>query len=112
MPRLDFYQDQEHFVTVRLEDDEVMIGRGPECAIQLPALEVSRIHAVICRDDDGGHLIHDRSWNGTRLNFQRVEEPTRLVAGDRIYIEDYVLIYQPDEEPAEDLAQGETLLHS
>jgi pSer/pThr/pTyr-binding forkhead associated (FHA) protein len=109
MPRLDFYFDQKHLVTIRLSADQLLIGRDPDCDIQLPDEKVSRIHAVITAEG-AGHVLHDRSWNGTRLNLGRIEDPTPLAAGDRITIEDIVIFYQPDEAPVEELELGETVL--
>ncbi len=39
-----------------------------------------------------------------------LEEPTRLSPGDRIYIEDHVVIFQPDDVPPETLTRDETKL--
>lgn len=109
MPRLDFYADYKLFVKIRLEESDVLIGRSEECTVQLPDERVSRRHAVI-RKDDGGYTIEDLSRNGTRVNARMVHEATPLAPGDRIYIERFVIVYQPDDAPVADLSQHSTVM--
>jgi len=45
------------------------------------------------------------------FNAQMIQDRTPLRAGDRIYIENYVLIFQPDETPPESLEEERTTLH-
>lgn len=98
MPRLDFYVNYKLFVKVKLETTDVMVGRSSECTVQLPDERVSRRHAVI-RKSGESYTIEDCSTHGTRVNDHLVSAPTVLQAGDRIYIENYVIIYQPDDAP-------------
>ncbi len=109
MPRLDFYLDLEPVLRVRLRERAILVGRGTDCDIQLSGDRVSRHHARI-EPRDGAYWIEDTSVNGTRLNAAMLEERTRLDPGDRIYIEDYVVIFQPDHVPPETLEQDETTL--
>lgn len=111
MPRLDFYINYERFVTFKLGDAGVMIGRAADCDVQLPAEAVSRHHTRILSTDDGGFAIEDLSTNGTRVNAAMIEGRTPLQPGDRIYIEDYVLIFQADDVPPENLDLERTTLH-
>jgi pSer/pThr/pTyr-binding forkhead associated (FHA) protein len=105
LPRLDFYADFELFVKLKLEERDVVVGRGDDCTVQLPDERVSRRHAVIRREADGSYVIEDRSRNGTRVNATMLETPRRLEPGDRIYIERFVIIFQPDDQPPEDLSE-------
>lgn len=109
MPRLDFYLDQEHIVAVRLREASILIGRSPRCDIRLPSDSVSREHARILVGPAGDYLIEDLSTNGTRVNARVIESRTLLGPGDRIYIEDYVIIYQPDDVEPIQLDAGSTL---
>ena len=111
MPRLDFYVDFSRFVGFRLGAISVVIGRAGDCDIQLAAATVSRHHTRVLPTADGGYAIEDLSSNGTRVNAQMIQERTPLRAGDRIYIENYVLIFQPDETPPESLEEERTTLH-
>ncbi len=110
MPRLDFYNDYKLFVKIKLGEQGILIGRGGDCDVQLPDERVSRHHARIEPRDGGSYWIEDRSVNGTRLNASMLEERTRLSPGDRIYIEDFVLIFQPDHVSPETLTRKETKL--
>jgi pSer/pThr/pTyr-binding forkhead associated (FHA) protein len=109
MPRLDFYIDQKLFLKIKLGGGEALLGRGTDCQVQLPREHVSRRHAVI-RPVGEQYEVENLSANGTRLNARMVESPTVLAAGDRIYIHDYVIIYQPDEATSEELEGERTLL--
>ncbi len=109
MPRLDFYIDQKLFLKIKLGTGEVLLGRGSDCQVQLPREHVSRRHAVI-RPVGDGYELENLSANGTRLNAAMVDAPRNLAGGDRLYIHDYVIIYQPDDAPSEDLEGKPTLL--
>lgn len=62
-----------------------VVGRGSACDLVLADLTVSRLHAELRRDADGGWLIVDLgSLNGTRLNGWRLVGPARARAGDEI----------------------------
>ena len=58
---------------------------------------MSRQHARILMGAGGDHLLEDLSTNGTRVNAKVIDRRALLVPGDRIYIGDYILIYQPVE---------------
>jgi len=110
MPRLDFYTDYKLFVKIKLGEKGILLGRGGDCDVQLPDERVSRHHARIESPETDGYWIEDLSVNGTRLNAAMLEERTRLHPGDRIYIEDFVVIFQPDDVPPETLEKDETTL--
>ena len=111
MPRLDFYIEFKRFVSFKLGDTGVLIGRAGDCDIQLPSEAVSRHHTRIQPIGSGTYSIEDMSTNGTRVNAAMIEGRTPLNPGDRIYIEDYVLIHQVDEAPPETLDDESTTLH-
>ena len=110
MPRLDFYSDYSLFVKIKVSTSDVAIGRSEECTVQLPDDHVSRIHAVIKSDAQGGHVVEDHSSNGTRVNGDMVESSQTLEPGDRIYISRFVIIYQPDDAPVEQLDRDATVM--
>lgn len=111
MPRLDFYFQQKRIVTIKLNEASILIGRGSESDVQLPSETVSRQHARILVGGAGDHRVEDLSTNGTRLNDQFMDRPKLLTPGDRIYIEDYTIIYQGDDTPPEKLeASDQTVL--
>lgn len=110
MPRLDFYSDFKLFVKIQLGAGEILLGRANDCQIQLPLERVSRQHAAIRPTGEGGYEIENLSANGTRLNATMLENPAGLSPGDRIYIADYCIIYQPDDAPSEKISQKRTIV--
>ena len=64
--------------------DDVLIGRHPECGVQLESNAVSRRPARVFVEG-GGYAIEDLgSGNGTFVNGQKIEGPTQLKPQDRI----------------------------
>ncbi|MDD9934499.1 MAG: FHA domain-containing protein [Myxococcales bacterium] len=65
-----------------------LIGRDPECDIQLVDREASRKHACVLEQDDGSILLRDlASQNGTRVGGESVREAL-LSIGDEVEIGD------------------------
>lgn len=83
-----------------LQDEPVELGRTPNpdhrASIQLDAPTVSRLHATIYSDGKGGHILQDRSTNGTFVNGNRLEKRQLLQRGDTIQIGPYILLYTGD----------------
>jgi sigma-B regulation protein RsbU (phosphoserine phosphatase) len=63
---------------------ETVIGRLPECDIQLNSNMVSRKHAHVLLEDGKSFIEDMGSGNGTFLNGQKIEGKTPLKTGDRI----------------------------
>jgi pSer/pThr/pTyr-binding forkhead associated (FHA) protein len=110
MPRLDFYANFKLFVKLRLGGKDVLIGRGNDCDIQLANELVSRHHAKIERDVNGAYVISNLSPNGTRVNAAMLDQPQPLKPGDRIYIENAIMIFQPDEAESEEIETKRTVM--
>jgi pSer/pThr/pTyr-binding forkhead associated (FHA) protein len=102
MARLDFYVNYELQTSIKLESREVVLGRAPNCAVQIPDPEVSRRHAVIY-NDNATHSIENMGANGTRINGRAIDTRHQLEPGDVIFIASHILVYQPDDVPAEQL---------
>ncbi len=67
-----------------LDTDEVVLGRLPECDIQLQSNMVSRKHARVVRQGTK-YLLEDMgSGNGSFINGRRIEEATELHHDDRV----------------------------
>jgi two-component system, cell cycle response regulator len=67
-------------------DRSVTMGRDPKVELPLQDEGISRRHCRV-RPEDDHYLVEDlKSTNGTLLNGQLVLEPTKLKAGDRIYL--------------------------
>lgn len=66
--------------------EEVTIGRAPECDIVIPVRWISRLHARI-RRQTGQFVIEDaESKNGVFINGQRIITPRSLEDGDIIQL--------------------------
>lgn len=105
MARLYFYSKHEHemFDRIVLGEREITLGRGRTCNVLLPDAHVSRVHAVIRPCSPPGqsgkrcYEIEDLSTNGTRVNGERVSGVERLYPGDRIEIENFVILHETDD---------------
>src|SRR6056297_3230268 len=67
-----------------IANQEIIIGRLPECDLQLESNMVSRQHAKVWRDNEGIHLEDLGSGNGTFLNGKKLDQPAILADGDRL----------------------------
>ncbi len=90
--------EEESASKVRFEvSGETVLGRHPECQVVVEDLAVSRQHARIT-SRNGKFLLEDlKSRNGTHLNRRMIQQPTRLLDGDRIRICDHVFVFHLDE---------------
>ena len=77
-----------------------VVGRGEECELQIPLLNVSRRHSELRLDGDIIRVKDLASSNGTYLNNQRISEG-ELSAGDRLAIGPIVFTVQIDGLPGE-----------
>ncbi|MEC4807426.1 MAG: adenylate/guanylate cyclase domain-containing protein [Jaaginema sp. PMC 1080.18] len=71
--------------TVRVAQDEFIIGRLPECDLCLPFSEISRQHSrLYCNPSGQWHIEDLGSTNGTVLNQQELKQPHPLTSHDVI----------------------------
>lgn len=64
--------------------DEIVVGRHPECQIQVDSNMVSRKHARVLREGKKFYVEDLGSGNGTTVNGQRIAARTQLTHDDRI----------------------------
>ena len=77
------------------------IGRLAENTLAINDAEVSRRHAIIHAQGDGGYYLVDLgSRNGTILNGQRMRMPAQLKDNDRIQISTTTLVFRANEPEA------------
>ncbi|HET6328310.1 MAG TPA: FHA domain-containing protein, partial [Planctomycetaceae bacterium] len=83
MPTLTLLKDGGA-IEYKLTDDVTVLGRAPECQIQLDSNMVSRRHAQVVREK-GSFFVEDLgSGNGTFVNGKRIDERTLLRSSDRL----------------------------
>lgn len=92
--------DEGRKTTVPFVRDEITIGRQEGNTIRLTERNVSRRHARLLRNN--GHiLIEDLgSYNGIRVNGDRIKGQVTIADGDLIQIGDYDLAIQKEDEKA------------
>lgn len=71
-------------IPYELNREETVIGRHPDCHIQLASDMVSRKHAQVVRSGDEYFVEDLGSGNGTYVNGKRIEAKTALKPDDRI----------------------------
>lgn len=73
---------------------EVLVGRGPECAVRLPSSGVSRVHARLSVREAGVRVEDQGSKNGTWVNGERTCGPVALAEGDEVMVGTYRLVFR------------------
>lgn len=99
MLRLVIEDDEGKTTIVPLIRDEITIGRKEGNTIRLTERNVSRHHARLVRTPASPPtiLIEDlKSYNGVRLNGDRIADKATLKVGDLIQIGDYALALRDD----------------
>ncbi len=100
MLRLVIEDDEGKTIVVPLIRDEITIGRKEGNIIRLTERNVSRHHARLVRAGDDGNpavLVEDLdSYNGVRLNGDRVPGKCTMRPGDLVQIGDYSLALRVD----------------
>jgi len=83
--------DEGRKTVVQLLRDEITIGRQDGNTIKLSERNVSRRHARLKRDNSSMVIEDLGSYNGVRVNGERITAPTKVKEGDLIEIGDYDL---------------------
>lgn len=78
---------------VYLKKQDVLIGRGEDCDIQLLSQAVSSHHARIHRTSRGWALSDLDSHNGTKLNGRYISQPQLIFDEDMLTFGDKVFIF-------------------
>ncbi len=75
-----------------------VLGRMPDCSIQLSGSRVSRRHALVHSMDGVQHWVVDLgSTNGVLVNGHRIQQPHPLEDGDEICIGDNHMVFHADD---------------
>jgi pSer/pThr/pTyr-binding forkhead associated (FHA) protein len=85
------FDDGDETQLVRLSEGWTRVGRSAMADVRLDDATVSRRHALVVRQPDGGlRVLDDRSLNGVFVNGERVDW-ARLADGDELTIGRYRL---------------------
>jgi len=86
---------------VPIMKNEITIGRGSRSiTVDLPIKgdpEVSRVHAVLSRDNEGRYWLVAKGRNPTTVNGKEIsrEEPTEVAPDQKIAICNFIIRIQP-----------------
>lgn len=87
----------------KITSDLVIIGRSRSCDITVPDRHLSRQHCHLEKTEDGYSIVDLGSHNGSSLNKEKINAPTRLITGDLISIgQSHLLFVADNEEDLED----------
>jgi sigma-B regulation protein RsbU (phosphoserine phosphatase) len=102
MPTLHVLKGTNEGAFLPLDGDKFILGRNPDCAINIAATSVSREHAQILRINGRYYIEDKQSRNGTFVNNQAITTRTLLKHNDRIRICDFLAAFleQPPTPPA------------
>jgi len=79
------------------DQQEIVIGREPECQLVIDSSVISRKHAVLQKKWGGMTITDLKSKNGTMVGTEKITERT-LRDGDRIIIGHIKLLYRNPQE--------------
>ena len=107
MPKLVLLQGGQA-IPYNLTEDATVLGRLPECTIQLKSNMVSRRHAEVAKGDGESFYVRDlASGNGTFVNGKKIEEQTLLKHNDRIKLGPILFRFEaPDSSSTDSGAEG------
>jgi len=84
-----------------------ILGRGIDCTVQIPDVDVSRRHAMIRPQSDGFWFFDLGSFNGSYINGSRVTTAEHLETGDLIRISDVSFRFEHDRPPPSSMDEFE-----
>lgn len=90
----------------------VVIGRSPDCNIQIPDPGVSRRHAMIRQQDDGFWYFDLGSFNGSYINGSRVTTAVKLERNDMVDVSGHAFRFDEESDgtsPVSDLLGASTM---
>src|SRR5579872_5230855 len=98
MFKLVIQDDEGKTTVVPLIRDEISIGRKEGNTIRLTERNVSRRHARLIRQNGAVYIEDLTSYNGIKVNGDRITGRAAIGEGDRIQIGDYQLSVKLDRE--------------
>src|SRR3954468_12243565 len=100
MYKLIIEDDEGKTTVVPLIRDEITIGRKEGNTIRLTERNVSRRHAKLLKSNGSVYIEDLTSYNGIKVNGDRIAGRAPVNEGDRIQIGDYQLALKLDKQQA------------
>src|SRR2546425_9115864 len=107
MYKLIIEDDEGKTTVVNLIRDEVTIGRKEGNTIRLTERNVSRKHAKLLKSNGAVYIEDLQSYNGIKINGEKIAGRAPITEGDRIQIGDYQLSLKVDKTAAPEEVKGE-----
>ncbi|MBK7584958.1 MAG: GGDEF domain-containing protein [Myxococcales bacterium] len=76
----------------RVDEDDIVIGRGEQASFVLNDPALSWLHARVFRSDEHIFVEDLQSTNGTFVNDERISSPTRIEDGARVRLGGYTVL--------------------
>jgi pilus assembly protein CpaF len=92
------------------EGDLFAVGREEDNDLVLDRVNISKHHLRFRRRDGRVEIVDLGSTNGTYVNGRRVEQPRPVRRSDRIYVGDYILMVEGDDEAIAPVERSEVLV--
>ncbi len=96
MPRFVLLQGGE-VVPFPVTKEIMLLGRHPDCDIQLESNMLSRKHARLSKEDGAFYIEDLGSGNGTFVNGKRIEQRIPIANNDRVKLGPLLLRFEGDE---------------
>src|SRR4051795_10110399 len=107
MYKLIIEDDEGKTTVVPMIRDEITIGRKEGNTIRLTERNVSRKHAKLLKANGSVYIEDLQSYNGIKINGEKIAGRAPITEGDRVQIGDYQLSLKLDKTAAPDEVRGE-----
>lgn len=106
MYKLIIEDDEGKTTEVPIIRDEITVGRKEGNTIRLTERNVSRHHAKITREPKGLFIEDLKSYNGIKVNGDRIQGKVSIGDGDRVQIGDYQVSVKTDKAKTQNSTPG------
>ncbi|MCA9710881.1 MAG: FHA domain-containing protein, partial [Myxococcales bacterium] len=92
------------------DGDKFAVGREDDNDLVLDRVNISKYHLRFRRHQGRVEVMDLGSTNGTYVNGRKVDEPRAVRRSDRIYVGDYILMLEGDEEAIAPVQHSEIIV--
>lgn len=92
------------------ESDQFSVGREEDNDLVLDRVNISKHHLRFRRAQGAVEIFDLGSTNGTYVNGRKVGDPRKVRRSDRIYVGDYILMLEGDDDAIAPLQRSEVLV--
>lgn len=92
------------------ESDQFAVGREEDNDLVLDRVNISKYHLRFRRNQGRVEVIDLGSTNGTYVNGRKVDDPRSVRRSDRIYVGDYILMLEGDDDAIAPIKRSEIVV--